>query len=583
MKLNVWNHFTDGVGNLDEAAELFGVRAVTLARLSYEFAPRLRFSIPKFAVISNELSHQVNTGFSGKDGDAEVFKPSNERMMYTRRAVNPAINDVLQLAQSVDSNGLPIIRSGSHVDGLRGLSFAGVFHTVIPRGAVESYEHITNGLPQVIAGSFTSYTDYYFRIHNIPEDGKNVAIMLMELVNQPVLHAAAYIYNDMMRVKYFIMPTIGAGYVGGHELLLNFDTFDSDLPNDDTVWTRELWLHLKDIFQSILHGFYNEATPFEVEFLVSGSKDEYVINIVQQRKISSPHVENYRLSSTFKSSSDSPIVRVHPSHLFHSVGETVGGIIDLRDNLNFDAIKRGMSSFRHPVFVLKHDNRLGTARFLRLLPFSCYYKSLSVIITHPELRSHDHQQYVVFEDQRIKMVIHCSEEEATGLRDGMMVHIVSNGQFVYISESTNMSNHDEWKVVELQPDKKINDDQVSAVFVFIIKDGQILTITNRIRGIDIPGGHIDPEDKTALDALNRELYEEARARITDPQPLATIDSGREKQMLFYFATDAELDEFTANQEVTDRGWMAISDFLSGYHQGNEQIMRQLLELAQKRI
>ena len=179
------------------------------------------------------------------------------------------------------------------------------------------------------------------------------------------------------------------------------------------------------------------------------------------------------------------------------------------------------------------------------------------------------------------MVIHCSEVEANVLKDGMMIHVASDGQSVNISNES-MSKK-KWNVVGVQPNEVLSKKQVSAVFVLVIKGSQILTIVNRIRGIDIPGGHVDVEDESVLSALHRELYEEARAEISNPQLFAKIDSGKEKQMFFYLDTDASLDEFTATKEVTERGWKDISSFLEEYDQGNKKIMRQLIGLAQKRI
>ena len=72
--------------------------------------------------------------------------------------------------------------------------------------------------------------------------------------------------------------------------------------------------------------------------------------------------------------------------------------------------------------------------------------------------------------------------------------------------------------------------RVSAVFVLAFCEGRILAVQNE-RGWDIPGGHLEPGE-SPLDALRRELAEEAGASVKRICPIGTLSlPGAEKVML----------------------------------------------------
>ncbi len=61
----------------------------------------------------------------------------------------------------------------------------------------------------------------------------------------------------------------------------------------------------------------------------------------------------------------------------------------------------------------------------------------------------------------------------------------------------------------------------TAFLIPICDDGSILLAVNRRRGIETPGGHIDPGE-TAIQAAIREAHEEAGCRVTDVQPIGYL-------------------------------------------------------------
>lgn len=107
----------------------------------------------------------------------------------------------------------------------------------------------------------------------------------------------------------------------------------------------------------------------------------------------------------------------------------------------------------------------------------------------------------------------------------------------------------------------------SAVFLLAIKGTKILTIKNE-RGWDIPGGHIE-EGEDCIEALIREVQEEAGATFSDPKLLAIVESdtqGKYKdKVMFIYTTDIfELGEFIPSEDAIDREIIEIEEFLKRY-------------------
>lgn len=145
------------------------------------------------------------------------------------------------------------------------------------------------------------------------------------------------------------------------------------------------------------------------------------------------------------------------------------------------------------------------------------------------------------------------------------------GQKAGDAESFKIHEQNEFSIDAVS--KVPTDKPVSAVFAFAFNAmGQLLVVHNE-RGWDIPGGHVEAGESPET-ALHREVSEEAFATITKPRLL--VSAHAEKHMLFYVAEVAELQEFTAEHETGQRGFMHPSELISLYGGGKPELMTQIL-------
>ena len=87
------------------------------------------------------------------------------------------------------------------------------------------------------------------------------------------------------------------------------------------------------------------------------------------------------------------------------------------------------------------------------------------------------------------------------------------------------------------------------------KDGQLVVVNLRQRGLDLPGGHVEPYESTPWETMSREVMEEAYMTIEDPVLIDVIESDYYENcssyMLLYAAYVSELFEFQANNEASE--------------------------------
>jgi len=103
-------------------------------------------------------------------------------------------------------------------------------------------------------------------------------------------------------------------------------------------------------------------------------------------------------------------------------------------------------------------------------------------------------------------------------------------------------------------------------------DGKIVAINVLDRGIDIPGGHIDG-DETAIEAMQREAREEAQITISDPKLIdvwqlssanAQLGLSKRPYLLLFSAGVESMNDFTANDEVSERLILSPDEFIAQY-------------------
>ena len=196
---------------------------------------------------------------------------------------------------------------------------------------------------------------------------------------------------------------------------------------------QKIWVHIANTIWALHDDFYGEPVPIDVEFLVEESNGKEVLQIVQMRPISRPHVKNYlqaQVLSGIKKGSTKGFT-IPSSHLYHSVGEVASGeVVDFRGLPSLPDLGNLTNKIPSPVFLISHRGGEGTFDFLRSL--SANLQVAALLITHPEGRNHDHLQYSVYEDRRLNMVIHCDENIIRGISHGDTIVIQSNGNQVLI-------------------------------------------------------------------------------------------------------------------------------------------------------
>jgi 8-oxo-dGTP diphosphatase len=126
--------------------------------------------------------------------------------------------------------------------------------------------------------------------------------------------------------------------------------------------------------------------------------------------------------------------------------------------------------------------------------------------------------------------------------------------------------------------------EVSAVFLIALKDGNIVAIRNH-RGWDLPAGHLE-EGEEILVALKREVEEEASMNFVNPIPFVIVTSDsedpryKEKCMIGFTAKEFTLNEFVPAPDSEQREIMPVEEFLSLYGQ-DKVSMRSMIQAAQE--
>lgn len=585
MTIQFWKP-DEGAANqtlLEEMARTCGRRSAVLAKLK-TIAKDFGFSVPEFLVIPVSFAHEINEHYKETADNGEnpgYLALSDKRVNAYQSLVEPHLSEIASAIKTITSAN-PILRGSSSLEGSNSLSFAGVCKTVIPSKDIGLEDYLKIGIAKVLAGSFTPYANYYLSHHDIHFTGRDVGLIVMKLVAMPIIHGAAYVYPDELRVRYFLNPIVGSPYIGGHEMILKRDGFSSATLPDHAEGFQEIWRHIANVFWNLHDYFYGEPVPIDMEFLVDQDNGKNAFHIVQMRPISRPHERNYlqaRALLGVPEKAQAGIV-VPPSHLYHSVGEVEEGlVIDTRGSSRLPYLGDMIEGIPHPVFLVSHQRGEGTFSFLKALPH--HLRNGVALITHPEHREHDHLQYSVYEDRRLDMVIHCDERMLAGIAHGDKIAVTSNGNTASLNiKKKNMTNKFTHRF--LDPHENLPaQENISAVFLVAFKDGKILAAQNE-RGWDIPGGHLEGSED-CLTALKREILEEAGAEVSDAVPYAVLTSSTSLKVMVFFTSNAiNLVEFVPSTDALARDFLDQEELLRRYY-GDKELLRSLVEGARKKL
>lgn len=406
----------------------FGRRAVLLAGLN-EIERRYGIQVPRFCAVSGAISRHFNDiclgDSAGRNGSGGHLDKDRRRRCY-RELVEAHLDAFQQWAETAAPAGEPIIRGSSSKEGYRGLSFAGVCESVRPNGELDLRGHLREAVPRVLASAYSRFSNYYFDRHRIPEEGRNVCIMLMEMIRAPALHGVALVYPQEIRAHYVLAPGVEDRLTGGGFLELKSERNLEEQLRGCPGLLRRQGRRLADGLWYLCRQHYGRSVPLDVEFLISAEERPY---IVQLRPISGAHRMNYRASRKFgKKPSKGSQVLGESSYFTYSVGAVRGRLTHWEEGLRM--LDESERSTCKPILIVPHQGGEGTLAFLESLP-SMLESKVSAIITHPAPRRLDHLQYAIYEDARLGFVAHCDQGAVDRIGEGVEVELLSTGRTVH--------------------------------------------------------------------------------------------------------------------------------------------------------
>lgn len=120
------------------------------------------------------------------------------------------------------------------------------------------------------------------------------------------------------------------------------------------------------------------------------------------------------------------------------------------------------------------------------------------------------------------------------------------------------------------------------------EDGDIVAVQLRHRGLDLPGGHVEPHETVPVQTMNREAMEEACITIKNPVLAEVIESDyfdHTSYMLLYGAfVDKLLPFSTPEDEMSDgREIVSQEEFIRQYKAGSKELMRLAVQTAWQKL
>ncbi|HEX8762191.1 MAG TPA: NUDIX domain-containing protein [Candidatus Saccharimonadales bacterium] len=132
--------------------------------------------------------------------------------------------------------------------------------------------------------------------------------------------------------------------------------------------------------------------------------------------------------------------------------------------------------------------------------------------------------------------------------------------------------------------KPLFKDVTSVSVIPFTKDGDIVAVHLKHRGLDLPGGHVEPGETEAEQTIHREAMEEAGITVTHPVLIEVIESDyyeHQTYMLLYSAFVHEFHEYEPGDYEMSEGREIVSqdEFIERYEAGNKKLMKQAIQSA----
>jgi 8-oxo-dGTP pyrophosphatase MutT (NUDIX family) len=126
---------------------------------------------------------------------------------------------------------------------------------------------------------------------------------------------------------------------------------------------------------------------------------------------------------------------------------------------------------------------------------------------------------------------------------------------------------------------------LTAHCVPITDDGKVVAVNIIGRGIDVPGGHIDPGE-TALEAMEREAMEEAWISVGQPVLIdvwklksqdVRLGLDEKPYLLLYAARVETMLDFTPTDETSERLILEPDEYVSRYFGDKNQAKKMITQ------
>lgn len=127
----------------------------------------------------------------------------------------------------------------------------------------------------------------------------------------------------------------------------------------------------------------------------------------------------------------------------------------------------------------------------------------------------------------------------------------------------------------------------SASVLAFTNEGKLIAVNTKKRGVDLPGGHVEPHEIDPLETLKREIMEEAYIAIHSPELVEVIESDyfsdRKSYMLIYVACVDNIGTFIPTDEISERLIVNPKEFIELYRGNDKPYMTELINESWKKL